>query len=156
VRVGNASRRRPVGPNDLVFRTKQGNPYVRLTANTGNPDSAVTKEFGKVMRKAEIPKVKGTGFYSLRRTGATATAKSRDVWAVKGYLGHAGLDMATHYVQQDQLTPQTDQATDQARDLFTKKHPATDPGTAGPKPPDSADGGAVAEPPAGAADASVE
>ncbi|MCL5281311.1 MAG: tyrosine-type recombinase/integrase [Planctomycetes bacterium] len=135
VRTWSVNHRRPVGPEDLVFRTKQGNPYVQLTAKTRNPDSALTKEFLKVMRKAKIDKAKGTGFYTLRRTGATFTAKSRDVWAVKGFLGHAGLDMATHYVQQDQLTPQTDEATECARRLLTGEDPVTAAGTPPPKAP---------------------
>lgn len=135
VKTWSVAHKRDTGPNDLVFRTKQGNPYVHLTANAKRPDSAITKEFEKILDEAKIPRDKGTGFYTLRRTGATFAAKSKDVWAVKGFLGHAGLDQATHYVQQDQLSEQTDEATDKAHDLLTKDEPSEIPGTPGSNAP---------------------
>ena len=56
---------------------------------------------------------KGTGFYSLRRTAATMTARSGDPFAVQRLLGHVDLTMATRYVQD--VSEQTDRAIENNR-----------------------------------------
>lgn len=108
---------------ELVFYTRRGNPWVRATRNTegdGNEkytkDDAVTKEFSKLMKKAGIRAPKGVGFYTLRRTAATLTARSRDPFAVQRLLGHADLKMATTYVQD--VSEQTDRAINNTRNLI--------------------------------------
>jgi integrase len=96
---------------DLVFYTVRGNPYVQQKAKWGKAhDAAISKEFAKLLKKAGIARTHpGTGFYSLRRTGATMTAQnSKDMWAVRGYLGHSTLEQATTYVQD--TSPQTNEA----------------------------------------------
>jgi len=109
--------------SELVFYTRRGNPWVRATRNKegdGNEkytkDDAVTKEFSKLMKKAGIRAPKGVGFYTLRRTAATLTARSGDPFAVQRLLGHADLKMATMYVQD--VSEQTDRAINNTRKLI--------------------------------------
>jgi integrase len=108
---------------ELVFYTRRGNPWVRATRNKegdGNEkytkDDAVTKEFSKLIKKAGIKMEKGVGFYALRRTAATLTARSGDPFAVQRLLGHADLKMATTYVQD--VSEQTDRAINNTRKLI--------------------------------------
>jgi integrase len=103
---------------DLVFYTRQGHPWVRQTTGK-SPDSPLSKEFFKLMRKAKIATRKGTGFYSLRRTAATIAAETGDVFAVQGILGHADLKMASTYVQN--TTPQTDRAINHTHEWLNQK-----------------------------------
>jgi integrase len=107
----------------LVFYTRRGNPWVRATCNKegdGNEkytkDDAVTKEFSKLMKRTGIKMEKGVGFYTLRRTAATLTARSGDPFAVQRLLGHADLKMATTYVQD--VSEQTDRAINNTRKLI--------------------------------------
>ena len=65
------------------------------------------------MKKAGIETEKGVGFYTLRRTAATLTARSGDPFAVQQLLGHADLRMATTYVQD--VSEQTDRAINNTR-----------------------------------------
>ena len=108
---------------ELVFYTRRGNPWVRATRNEergGNEkyskDDAVTKEFSKLTRRTGIQMEKGVGFYTLRRTAATLTARSGDPFAVQRLLGHADLKMATTYVQD--VSEQTDRAINNTRKLI--------------------------------------
>ena len=108
---------------ELVFYTRRGNEWVRATISkkkNGNEkytkEDAVTKEFSKLMKKAKIQKPYGVGFYTLRRTAATLTARSRDPFAVQRLLGHADLKMATTYVQD--VSEQTDRAINNTRKLI--------------------------------------
>ena len=105
---------------ELIFYTRSGNPWVRAIRNkdeTGNEkytkDDAVTKQFSKLMKRAGIKREKGVGFYTLRRTAATLTARSGDPFAVQRLLGHADLKMATTYVQD--VSEQTDRAINNTR-----------------------------------------
>jgi len=59
------------------------------------------------MKKAKIKTPDGVGFYTLRRTAATMTAKSRDPFAVQRLLGHANLKPATRYVQDVSKKPKS-------------------------------------------------
>jgi integrase len=111
---------------ELVFYTRKGNPWVRTIRGTDNDgadkyvkDDAVTKEFSKVIRKAGILKQKGVGFYTLRRTAATWTARSGDPFAVQKLLGHANLKMASIYVQD--VSEQTDRAINNTRKLIVQE-----------------------------------
>ena len=108
---------------ELVFYTRRGNPWVRATHNKGEDgperytkDDGVTKEFSKLMKKAGTKMGKGVGFYSLRRTAATLTARSGDPFAVQRLLGHADLKMATTYVHD--VSEQTDRAINNTRKLI--------------------------------------
>jgi len=107
---------------DLVFCTCQGNPWVRTvrTVDAGGiakymTDNAISKEFAKLLKKAGVEAPKGTGFYTLRRTAATAAAQSGDPFAVQRLLGHADLKMATTYVQD--ISEQTDRVVNNVRKL---------------------------------------
>ena len=68
-------------------------------------------------KKAAIKTKKGVGFYTLRRTAATLTAKSGDPFAVQRLLGHANLKMATTYIQD--VSEQTDKAINNSRKLIS-------------------------------------
>jgi len=113
---------------ELVFYTRRGNPWVRATFSerekreNGNEkyskDDAVTKEFSKLMKKANIKMERGVGFYTLRRTAATLTARSGDPFAVQQLLGHADLKMATIYVQD--VSEQTDRAINNTRKFIVQ------------------------------------
>ncbi|MCK4791139.1 MAG: tyrosine-type recombinase/integrase [Desulfobacteraceae bacterium] len=109
--------------SELVFYTSKGNPWVRTIQSIdkhGNQkytkDDAVSKSFSKLLKKAAIKTEKGVGFYTLRRTAATLTAKSGDPFAVQRLLGHANLKMATTYVQD--VSEQTDRAINNSRKLI--------------------------------------
>jgi integrase len=111
---------------ELVFYTRKGNPWVRAIRSVDNngtekhvKDDAISKEFSKIIRKAGIPTQKGVGFYTLRRTAATWTAKSGDPFAVQKLLGHADLKMATTYVQD--VSEQTDRAINNTRKLIVQQ-----------------------------------
>jgi len=108
---------------ELVFYTRRGNPWVRATrckrrdgSEKYTKEDAVTKEFSKLMKKTGIKKADGVGFYTLRRTAATLTARSGDPFAVQRLLGHADLKMATTYVQD--VSEQTDRAINNTRMLI--------------------------------------
>ncbi len=108
---------------ELVFYTKRGNPWVRTVKGVGKDGKEkykktnnVSKEFSKLMKKTGIKMEKGVGFYTLRRTAATLTARSGDPFAVQRLLGHADLKMATTYVQD--VSEQTDRAINNTRKLI--------------------------------------
>jgi len=108
---------------ELVFYTQKGNPWVwagRKKRKDGNEryikGDVVSKAFSKLMKKAGIRKPYGVGFYTLRRTAATLTARSGDPFAVQRLLGHADLKMATTYVQD--VSEQTDRAINNTRKLI--------------------------------------
>jgi len=108
---------------ELVFYTRKGNPWVRTVRGVGKDGTEkykktnnVSKEFSKLMRRAGVKMEKGAGFYTLRRTAATLTAKSGDPFAVQRLLGHADLKMATTYVQD--VSEQTDRAVNNTRKLI--------------------------------------
>jgi integrase len=99
---------------EYVFYTSKGNQWG--WRSTGKSyDKPMTKAFRRLMRAAGIQAEKGTGFYSLRRTSATIAAGTGDAFAVQGLLGHTDLKMASTYVQQGRLTPQTDRAIEHTR-----------------------------------------
>jgi integrase len=111
---------------ELVFYTRRGNPWVRTIRGVNDDgtekyvkDDAITKEFSKVLRKAGIQTEKGVGFYTLRRTAATWTARSGDPFAVQKLLGHADLKMASTYVQD--VSEQTDRAINNTRQFIIQK-----------------------------------
>jgi len=104
---------------DRVFCTKQGNPWVRPVNGGESHDSALSKEFSKLLKHAGIKAEKGVGFYTLRRTAATVAAESGDVFAVQGLLGHADTKMASVYVQT--VSEQTDRAVRHTRDWLMQQ-----------------------------------
>lgn len=108
---------------ELIFYTKRGNPWVRPIRSKGEKgnekytkDDAVSKEFSKLIKKTNIKTEKGVGFYTLRRTAATLTARSGDPFAVQRLLGYSDLKMATTYVQD--VSEQTDRAINNTRKLI--------------------------------------
>ena len=108
---------------ELIFYTSKGNPWVRMIKSTDKnglekhtKENAVSKKFSKLIKKAGIKTEKGVGFYTLRRTAATLTARSGDPFAVQRLLGHADLKMATTYVQD--VSEQTDRAINNTRKLI--------------------------------------
>jgi len=108
---------------ELVFYTRRGIPWVttrRVVEKNGTSrytrTDNVTQAFSKLKKKAGIEMEKGVGFYTLRRTAATLTARSGDPFAVKSLLGHADLKMATTYVQD--VSEQTDRAINNTRKLI--------------------------------------
>ena len=94
---------------EFVFYTKAGNTWGWRESGRFD-EKPLTRAFNKLMKKAGIVAAKGTGFYTLRRTGATVGAETGDVFAVQGVLGHKDLAMASKYVQKRRLTAQTDRA----------------------------------------------
>ena len=108
---------------ELVFYTSKGNPWVRTIESVGKNgrtrytnDNAVSKQFSKLLKKANVKTEKGVGFYTLRRTAATLAARSGDPFAVQRLLGHADLKMATTYVQN--VSEQTDRVINNSRKLI--------------------------------------
>jgi integrase len=108
---------------ELVFYTRKGNPWVRIVKGVGKggkekykKTNNVSKEFSKLMKRTDLKMEKGVGFYTLRRTAATLTARSGDPFAVQRLLGHADLKMATTYVQD--FSEQTDRAINNTRKLI--------------------------------------
>jgi len=109
----------------LVFYTPKGNPWVRIIESTDKngrgrytKENAISKQFSKLLKKANVKTEKGVGFYTLRRTAATLTARSGDPFAVQRLLGHADLKMATTYVQD--VSEQTDRAINNTRKLIVQ------------------------------------
>jgi integrase len=110
---------------ELVFYTRRGHPWVttkRVVDKNGRSkyqkSDNVTQEFSRLMKKTGIEMEKGVGFYTLRRTAATLTAKSGDPFAVQQLLGHADLKMATTYVQD--VSEQTDRAINNTRNFIVQ------------------------------------
>jgi len=104
----------------LVFYISNGHPWIRTSHKTeGDGDgkytvvNLITSGFSKLLKKAEIHAPKGTGFYTLRRTVATLSARSGDPFAVQRLLGHVDLTMATRYVQD--VSEQTDMMLENSR-----------------------------------------
>ena len=104
----------------LVLYTVEGHPWVRTEARTQDDGSrkyttvnAITSMFARLLKRTKISAPKGTGFYTLRRTAATLAARSGDPFAVQRLLGHANLEMATHYVQD--VSAQTDRVIENSR-----------------------------------------
>jgi integrase len=114
---------------ELVFYTKAGNSWAWRPRSKSDV-KPLTHVFAKLMKRAGIDAQKGTGFYTLRRTAATLAAETGDVFAVQGVLGHADLAMASTYVQQNKLTPQTDRAIEHTEQRLMKSFTNSD----GPEP----------------------
>lgn len=110
----------------LVFYTSKGNSFMRTvlkTDNNGNSkystQNTITPKFSRLIKKAGLKVLKGTGFYTLRRTAATIAARSGDPFAVQHLLGHADLQMATRYVQD--VSKQTDNVIKSSRQYLVLK-----------------------------------
>ena len=108
---------------ELVFYTRRGAPWVISKQIVGEDGRGrykrtnnIFQEFTKLMKKAGIEMEKGAGFYTLRRTAATLTARAGDPFAVQRLLGHADLKMATTYVQD--VSEQTDRAINNTRNFI--------------------------------------
>ena len=83
----------------LMFITKYGQPYTRLSDKGTNLD-AVAGEFAKILKSLKL-NGRRRAFYSLRRTFETIGGDSRDQIAVNAIMGHAEAsdDMASVYRQ---------------------------------------------------------
>lgn len=107
VRKALASRPKGAPASNLVFTTKQGNPWVRVDRpgqRSQGKNQAVVKdsvgmEFGKVAVAAGLGR-DGRGFYALRHTFRTVADEVGDRRAVDLVMGHEdGADIATVYVE---------------------------------------------------------
>ena len=74
---------------ELVFYTSEGQLWVTTVVKTKSNGerkylsvNRITPTFSRLMKKVRIHPPKGTGFYALRRTAATMTARSGDPFAV--------------------------------------------------------------------------
>jgi integrase len=99
LKVAIADRPNPVDPADdeLVFLTRHGKKWVRLTPNNSVYD-AIWKEFNKLLRDLGI-KRNGLAFYALRHTFRTIADQTRDFPAIDLIMGHGAADddMAARY-----------------------------------------------------------
>lgn len=91
-----AARVRPA-PKDqvnagLVFVTKYGLPWAKETS-----DPTLAKEFTKLLRRINLPRREGCGFYTLRHTFRTIADAVKDQPAVNHIMGHSPADMASVY-----------------------------------------------------------
>lgn len=84
---------------DLVFVTKYGNRWVRLTekedAKDRTPIDSVSLQFRKLMNKLGLEGRRA--FYALRHTFETVAGESRDQVAVNAIMGHVDSSMAAVY-----------------------------------------------------------
>ena len=110
----------------LVFYTTEGHPWVTTVVKTTSHGkrkymsiNRITPTFSRLMKKVGIHAPKGTGFYALRRTAATAAARSGDPFVVQRLLGHVDLTMATRYVQD--VSEQTDRAIENSRKYLLRR-----------------------------------
>lgn len=89
----------------LVFLTKNGVPWVRMTParedddgnkTPGIPLDYVSAEFSKLAKKLGIKRNR-LSFYTLRHCFETYAGESRDQVAVDAVMGHADVSMAANY-----------------------------------------------------------
>jgi integrase len=92
--------------SSLVFYTSRGKPYIQTNIKIDGSGkemytitNLITTKFRRLIIKAGLSVPKGTGFYTLRRTAVTLTARSGALFTVPRLLDHANLTMATRYVQ---------------------------------------------------------
>ena len=92
-----AHRQSPLDPShkSLVFITKQGRPWVRMTPN-GKPIDAVCPRFSLLLSKVGA-KRPGLGFYALRHTTETIGSAAGDQIALNHIMGHVDDSMAATY-----------------------------------------------------------
>ena len=98
---------------DLVFITKYGRKWVRLT-DKGAPTDAVAQEFVKLLKDLKL-KRPGVSFCAIRRTFETIGGESRDQVAIDYIMGHARDDMASLYrerISDERLQAVTDHVHD--------------------------------------------
>src|SRR5262249_52290366 len=88
----------------LASRAEKGNvtlPFVFLTFKgngwAAGKETAVGKEFAKLLRRLGINGRQGLGFYTLRHTFRTVADEARDQPAADFIMGHESTHMSTHY-----------------------------------------------------------
>jgi integrase len=98
-------------PNDdLVFRTRHGNPWVRTTINDKGkpvPKDSISQAFGRIMegmcdvsqRKTYRELYLGVGFYALRHTFITYANEVRDSDARRHIIGRRLVGVEDDYVE---------------------------------------------------------
>ena len=96
-----ASRPKPRHEDDadLVFVTKYGKAFVRMSENgTGVPLDAIGPQLSKLLTFLQIDRP-GLNFYALRHTFETVAGATRDQVAVSAIMGHAphASDMSAVY-----------------------------------------------------------
>jgi integrase len=87
--------KRPAINNNLVFVTRQGNPW----SDPNSCDCAIAKAFQRISREKGVW-ISGRGFYGLRRTYETIAGRSKDQVAVDHVMGHVDQSMAGIYRQE--------------------------------------------------------
>lgn len=80
--------------SDLVFRTRNGNPYV--WQRDGKSNDEISKMFRKQLCKLDMLR-SGLSFYALRHTFQTIGDESKDPVAVSAIMGHIDGSMAGQY-----------------------------------------------------------
>jgi integrase len=117
-------RPKPLDPadKDLVFLTRNGRPYVRLSSASAEAmkddpalqtikagsimwDDAIHVSFHKTLRTLGMKRL-GLSFYALRHTFETIAGASRDQVAVDHVMGHITPGMGTNYrhrIEDDRL-----------------------------------------------------
>ena len=89
---------------ELIFLTKNGNPWVRVR-ESGTHDDATGKQFKRLMSAVGIEKP-GLNFGALRHTFETIGGECKDQVAVDSLMGHSRGDMASVYrerISEDRL-----------------------------------------------------
>lgn len=72
----------------LVFITRIGNPWVRLSGEKRTPVDSIAREFGALLKETGLAKP-GRAFYGLRHCFRTVADATRDFPAARLIMGHA-------------------------------------------------------------------
>jgi integrase len=96
---------------DLIFLNKRGKHWVRMESkkktdtdeigkNSWVPYDDVTECFSRLLKKLGINGRRSLGFYSARRTFATAGSEAKDPDALRSLMGHSDSSQTGLYVQE--------------------------------------------------------
>jgi integrase len=92
--------RRPTAKDEadagLLFLTRCGTPWVKISAEKGSPCDSVGLEFGKLVRSMGLKRPR-VAFYALRHGFETVAGETADQVAVDAIMGHVPQGMAGVY-----------------------------------------------------------